>query len=196
MRKSLKHLLTKEAQIKRRREWAEDVVDRWLRPRAGTTEDVKHKGMNRDVLLQLADIAILADDIRISEINANNGTLPGPDSWLPGPQMWKVIQAMYCEFGYVIHFLAYVRECSAPGFGFVGKGIKKFGGSGKGGGRAKMTPTVVFRYMRNPAFMGELIRRASGRYSVGYKDIISLIEELAPFRASEYLAIELSRSRK
>jgi hypothetical protein len=190
MPKSIAHKLSDEALAARRREWAERVTKAWLAKHPpASSEHISKKPFTVANLVRLADLATFADDIRVEEIRANGNTLPGPGTWMPGPQMWFVIQMLYAEFGYVVSFLAFVRQRAAPGFGFAGAGFR--------GGKARLTPRVSDRYLRNPFFVALVRSRAEKRNEApGMKDVVNLIEELGPFVAPKNAASEATRKKR
>jgi hypothetical protein len=194
---TIEHLLTDEAQLARRRAWAEEVVALWEADRGeGSSEHVSKKGFTREELVYLADLSAHADDIRIRELVAHGGKLPGRATWSPGPEMELIVQALYREFGYIVGFLAFARECATPGFGFAGRGAKSFRPDASDGTRATMTPRVVDRFMRNPFFVAHVRDDAARRgVAPGWKDVVSLIEKLGVFAPTPTLLRELGRDR-
>lgn len=179
MPKSIAKHVAPEAVAARLIQRAEEVTDAWLAPRRGTPEDIGRKPFTREQLVGLAVFAVQADDIRIGEIMAHGGTLPGPDTWSPGPHYWNLMRAMYLEFGYVVGFLAFVREEWAKNRGRTIKRNVRALWPDKRTKRPKATAKVVRELLTSPAFCDWLRDHGERRgVSLGMKDAAALVERL------------------
>lgn len=179
MPKSIEKHVAPDAVARRLTQWAEQVTDAWIAERRGTPEDISRKPFTREQLVGLAVFAAQADDIRAHEVVAHGNTLPGPDTWSPGPHFWNLIRALYCEFGYVVGFLAFVREEWAKDRGRTVKHGVRALWPDKRTKRPKATARVVKQLLMSPAFADWLREHGERRgVALGMKDARELIERL------------------
>jgi hypothetical protein len=96
---------SEETANRKLREWATAATNDYIASRpAGTLEHHARQGFTIAQLVELAEIAYLADDLIAEERRVANS------KFIPRSEMNLVFNAMYQNFGYVVGFLAHVRH--------------------------------------------------------------------------------------